>query len=125
MIAMTAASQVDTEDPRALLLGLLQELTAEYDKASAAVVDIGRRADGDGDDEIDAGARTALREHQLSLMATILERRVQVEHALDRIAAGTYGRCEVCRQPISAERLAAFPAATSCVTCKRAHERRG
>jgi RNA polymerase-binding transcription factor DksA len=58
-------------------------------------------------------------------MATIRERLVQVERALDRIEAGTYGLCETCAQEISAERLEAFPAATTCVTCKRAGERRG
>jgi DnaK suppressor protein len=124
-MTMTVASQVNADDIRSHLEGLYRELTAEYANASAAVVDIGRRADTDGDDEVDAGAKTALREHQLSLMATIQERLVQVERALERIAAGTYGRCETCGEEISPERLEAFPAATTCVTCKRAGERRG
>jgi DnaK suppressor protein len=124
-MTMTVASQINADDIRSLLQGLYRELSSEYEQASAAVVDIGRRADTDGDDEVDAGAKTALREHQLSLMATIRERLVQVERALDRIEAGTYGLCETCAQEISAERLEAFPAATTCVTCKRAGERRG
>jgi DnaK suppressor protein len=124
-MTMTVASQINADDIRSLLQGLYRELSSEYEQASAAVVDIGRRADTDGDDEVDAGAKTALREHQLSLMATIRERLVQVERALDRIEAGTYGLCETCAQEISAERLEAFPSATTCVTCKRAGERRG
>jgi DnaK suppressor protein len=124
-MTMTVASQVNADDIRAHLEGLYRELSAEYENASAAVVDIGRRADTDGDDEVDAGAKTALREHQLSLMATIQERLVQVERALERIESGTYGRCETCGQDISPERLEAFPAATTCVSCKRAGERRG
>jgi DnaK suppressor protein len=115
---------VPTGDVRALLNGLYLELSAEYDEAIAAMADIGRRADIDGD-EIDAGAKTALREHQLSLIASIDERRVQVERALERMDLGTYGQCETCHKPISRERLEAFPAATSCVSCKQAHERRG
>lgn len=122
---MTMASQINADDIRSLLEGLYRELSSEYERASAAVVDIGRRADTDGDDEVDAGAKTALREHQLSLMATIRERLVQVERALERIEAGTYGRCETCAQEISPERLEAFPSATTCVSCKRAGERRG
>jgi DnaK suppressor protein len=123
-MTMTVASHVNADDIRSHLQGLYRELTSEYEQASAAVVDIGRRADTDGDDEVDAGAKTALREHQLSLMATIQERLVQVERALERIEAGTYGHCEVCAELISPERLEAFPSATTCVSCKRAGERR-
>ena len=121
---MTVVSQFDMPAVRAHLEALYLELTAEYDDAAAAVVDIGRHNGSDGDDEVDTGAKTALREHHLSLMLGIDERRSQVEHALERIASGTYGRCESCGEPISAERLEAFPAATLCVTCKRAGERR-
>jgi DnaK suppressor protein len=124
-MTMTVASQVNADDIRSVLQGLYRELSSEYEQASAAIVDIGRRADTDGDDEVDAGAKTALREHQLSLMATIQERLVQVERALERIESGTYGKCETCGQPISPERLEAFPSATTCVACKRAGERRG
>jgi RNA polymerase-binding transcription factor len=124
-MTMTVASQVNADDIRSLLQGLYRELSSEYEQASAAVVDIGRRSDTAGDDEVDAGAKTALREHQLSLMATIQERLIQVERALQRIEAGTYGQCETCGQAISPERLEAFPSATTCVACKRAGERRG
>jgi DnaK suppressor protein len=123
-MTMTVASHVNADDIRSLLQGLYRELSTEYEQAGAAIVDIGRRADTDGDDEVDAGAKTALREHQLSLMATIQERLVQVERALERIEAGTYGHCETCGEPISPERLEAFPSATTCVACKRAGERR-
>jgi DnaK suppressor protein len=48
----------------------------------------------------------------------------QTEHALDRLDAGEYGWCETCTEEIPVARLAAFPAATLCVTCKTAAERR-
>jgi DnaK suppressor protein len=121
---MTAVSQLDMHEVRAILQGLYLELTAEYDEAAAAIVDIGRHTDTDGDDEVDTGAKTALREHHLSLMMGIDERRSQVERALERLDAGTYGRCETCDQQISIERLEAFPSATLCVRCKQAGERR-
>src|SRR3977135_3491948 len=91
-MTMTVASQINADDIRSLLQGLYRELSSEYEQARPAGVDIGRRADTDGDDEVDAGAKTALREHQLSLMATIRERLVQVERALERIESGTDGR---------------------------------
>ena len=55
---------------------------------------------------------------------TILERVTQVERALERLDEGSYGWCERCGNPIPVERLAAFPSATLCVTCKQLEERR-
>lgn len=40
-----------------------------------------------------------------------------IEHALERIDAGTYGRCEACRMAIPFERLEAIPSARFCVAC--------
>ena len=37
--------------------------------------------------------------------------------ALERLASGTYGRCEECEGPISEARLEAMPAARLCITC--------
>ncbi len=39
----------------------------------------------------------------------------EVDGALERMAAGTYGLCEVCREPIEAERLAADPLLRFCI----------
>ncbi len=39
-----------------------------------------------------------------------------VEHALAKIAAGTYGTCELCGTPIEQERLTINPAARTCVS---------
>ena len=41
----------------------------------------------------------------------------EVKEAVERIDAGTFGRCEHCRRPISRERLAAVPYARHCVAC--------
>ena len=71
------------------------------------------------DDEHDPeGATIAFERSQLS---AALERAAaevaEVDRALDRLAAATYGRCEVCGAEIPAGRLAARPTATRCVTC--------
>jgi RNA polymerase-binding protein DksA len=47
----------------------------------------------------------------------------EIEAALERIEAGTYGTCRTCGQPISEERLEAIPYATQCIDCKRREER--
>jgi DnaK suppressor protein len=41
----------------------------------------------------------------------------EIDAALARQAAGSYGICVVCGQPIGAERLAARPATDRCITC--------
>ena len=38
-----------------------------------------------------------------------------VDHALSRIESGSYGECEVCAEPIEAQRLQALPYATLCM----------
>jgi DnaK suppressor protein len=49
---------------------------------------------------------------------------LQSERALARIAAGTYGVCESCGEPIGKARLQVFPRATLCMGCKQKQERR-
>ncbi|MBN1441745.1 MAG: TraR/DksA family transcriptional regulator [Planctomycetes bacterium] len=46
----------------------------------------------------------------------------QIDAALDKIAAGTYGTCEECEMPIARARLEALPFASLCVACKRLRE---
>jgi len=45
-----------------------------------------------------------------------------INAALDRINAGTYGRCEQCGKPIPAGRLKTVPYVTRCVECAREAE---
>jgi DnaK suppressor protein len=103
---------------RRLLEGLYLELAAEVDEATAAAHTAGSLADRSGEDEIDTGSRTSQREQQIGVLANIQARQAQVERALQRIDAGTYGRCETCGSAIAPERLEAFPSVTSCVACK-------
>ena len=46
-------------------------------------------------------------------------RLADVYAAVTAVEAGTYGRCETCGRPIAAERLAARPAARTCIDCAR------
>jgi DnaK suppressor protein len=49
----------------------------------------------------------------------------QIEHALQRIAGGVYGRCEYCGGKIAEPRLNALPYTNSCIECQRENERTG
>jgi len=79
--------------------------------------------DGPGDDA-DAGTKTFEREHEMSLANNSRDLLQQVERALARLDAGTYGRCESCGAAIPKARLQAFPRVTLCVSCKQREERR-
>ena len=48
----------------------------------------------------------------------------EVVSAIDRIAAGTFGVCIDCGQPIPDKRLEALPASARCMDCQRASEQR-
>ncbi len=72
---------------------------------------------GDKDDE--NAAEVATFEKNLSLEKTLEISLFNVNKALEKVELGNYGLCERCKQPISPERLAAFPSATACMSCKQ------
>jgi RNA polymerase-binding transcription factor DksA len=71
------------------------------------------------DDEHDPeGSTVAYERAQLTaILAATRQRLADLDEALARLAAGSYGRCERCGRPIPAERLAVRPAARTCVAC--------
>jgi DnaK suppressor protein len=122
----TARSQADIDLIRLALEARFNELTGEYDEAllQSQVLRLVEVGDTAGDDQADSGTKTAERDTAQSLLRTILDRRAQFEHALSRLADGTYGWCEGCSASIPVERLEIFPSATTCVSCKQSRERR-
>src|SRR5829696_1130532 len=71
----------------------------------------------------DTGSFTFARERDLSLAGNAKDLIDKVEHALGRIDAGGFGRCEACGGPIEAERLDALPYATLCLADARRQAR--
>jgi DnaK suppressor protein len=73
----------------------------------------------------DDGQEVFLRERNLALQSTSQERIDEINVALARMDAGTYGICENCGKPIPPERLEALPFATRDVACQALleHER--
>jgi DnaK suppressor protein len=124
--AKPARSAAETERIRAALAARRDELREEYDLHLAEIAELQRDRlnDSAGDDQADTGSKTFEREQEISLAHSILERTTQVERALERLDEGSYGWCERCGNAIPVERLAAFPSATLCVSCKQLEERR-
>ena len=71
------------------------------------------------DDEHDPeGATVAYERAQVSaLLDRAHARLAELDEAMTRLTAGTYGCCEGCGEPIGDARLEALPAATHCVAC--------
>ncbi|MEU4427439.1 TraR/DksA family transcriptional regulator [Actinoplanes sp. NPDC024001] len=57
-----------------------------------------------------------------ALLAATRQSLEQITSALNRIADGSYGRCERCTTAIPAERLEALPHARLCVPCQQKHQ---
>jgi DnaK suppressor protein len=46
-----------------------------------------------------------------------------IDESLERIEAGSYGKCVRCESPLPEKRLEALPWARHCITCQDLHER--
>jgi DnaK suppressor protein len=125
-LRQTGRSEKEIDQIRVNLQQRYDELHAEYEHAVVSNQRLSREYidDAAGDDDADSGTKTSERDRELSVLRSILDRREQVEHALERLAEGAYGWCEGCRSAIPVERLAVFPWATACVACKQHRERR-
>jgi DnaK suppressor protein len=74
---------------------------------------------GGTDDEHDPeGATLAFeRQHAAALLEQARDQQAAIEAALERVREGRYGLCSRCGQPIGDDRLAARPAALTCIRC--------
>jgi DnaK suppressor protein len=108
-----------TGDPlleeRVAALAQIEALTREFDGVVAA-----SRASNADDEHDPEGATIAFERQQVvALLEQARRRLADVEAALARRDSGGYGTCENCARPIAPERLAARPAARTCIDCAR------
>lgn len=93
----------------ALRDGVRSELSGEPENAS-----ISELSDAD-QHPADVGTETAARESDVALLDSLNGELDDVETALARLEDGTYGLCQACGRPISAERMEALPATPFCI----------
>ena len=108
---------------RALLNDRLVELRAEVQAAQQARAESGRATEHEVEDRKDEAAQ-----QQFERLGDVQEQRdidelAQVESALSRLDAGSYGNCADCGEPIALQRLRVQPAAQRCAGCQQALER--
>jgi RNA polymerase-binding transcription factor DksA len=65
----------------------------------------------------DSSQVTAERSELEALAGTLGDTLLEIEEALGKLDAGTYGACESCGGPIAEARLDAMPAAKLCINC--------
>ena len=108
------------------MTGAAQRLAAERAGTEARVAALRRDFDAiassssaGADDEHDPeGSSTAFeRQHVAALLEQAEGQLAEIARAEARLEDGSYGRCERCGRPIAAERLAARPAAATCIAC--------
>jgi DnaK suppressor protein len=94
-------------------------LASEQARLQAELKEIGFADEGSGlnydSNFADSSQVTAERGEAERLATELREALEEVEAAIERVAAGSYGKCEVCGKPIGAARLEAMPAARLCI----------
>src|ERR1700759_598355 len=95
-------------------------LTAERDRVSGELEAIGIDSGANDSGFADSGQVTAERGEVDALVGTLRDTLSDIDDALAKIDAGTYGMCEQCGKPIGEARLEAMPAARLCITCASA-----
>ncbi|MGH9712585.1 MAG: TraR/DksA family transcriptional regulator [Candidatus Acidiferrales bacterium] len=97
---------------------LLVEKCAELQREGTSVGAVIPRAGGLEGDVVDQASADAEAELQIRLHQTDGRLLRAIEEALGRIRNGTFGACEVCKQPISKASLEAVPWTRGCRECK-------
>ena len=62
-------------------------------------------------------ASEAMEERYSTLLSQVRQDLDAVEEAMRRLEQGSYGRCDGCGAPLSAEHLETRPASALCATC--------
>ena len=118
---MTVADKF-LEEQRALLLAeretysrQAEDLRAEAEQLAAEM----EPGDVQFDEESgEGGTMNVERERDLALSAQARGLVDEIDRALAKLDAGTYGVCERCGEPIKRARLKALPYAALCIACK-------
>jgi RNA polymerase-binding protein DksA len=97
---------------RRVLEDMLKRLTPEIDSMIDAVRDEYQvPGEHDAKPSLAVDKQVHLEQNEEALFTAIRE-------ALDRIDAGTFGRCQQCGREIAAQRLRAVPYAAHCIECQ-------
>jgi DnaK suppressor protein len=104
------------------------ELEARRDRTRERVATLAKRPERGasqgfgkriGDGTVEAISRLT----EIGVGSALEEGLARTERALEKLDDGTYGRCDVCGDPIPPKRLEAMPDAILCIACAGAQRR--
>jgi RNA polymerase-binding transcription factor DksA len=98
---------------RARLAGQVESLQREFD----AIVESSELVSTDDEHDPDGSTIAFERQMVAALLSEARHGVGELDAAIERVDAGTYGRCARCGGEISTERLDALPAAATCIRC--------
>lgn len=135
MAETTRAETSRTKQPKALSKRVVAALRTQLEADRSALIAQIASLDADfrdeswkeprSDDDAETGSATFERERTMSLAQNARVLVAEIDKALARMDAGSYGQCVSCGEDIAAERLEALPQAVYCLDCKRRAERSG
>jgi DnaK suppressor protein len=101
-----------------------RERVAALEREFAGLAEAASAAGTDDEHDPEGATLAFERQHAAALLEAAREQVAAWDDALRRLDEGRYGVCDRCGQPIGAERLAARPAAVTCVRCAGGGRRR-
>jgi RNA polymerase-binding protein DksA len=101
---------------RPILLEILRQLGGKVERMEEMVLLSDQSASSDESEEF--GSEGYMRDFQLGLIENEDEILQNVQEALNRLDAGTFGTCESCEALIPERRLQVVPYARFCVKCQ-------
>ena len=107
----TDAARQRLESERERLSATLANLEADAEAQKESLQELSVVDEHQGD----IGTETFEREKDLSIIESVQAGLQDIERALQRLADGSYGTCEICGKDIGDDRLDALPAARFCV----------
>jgi RNA polymerase-binding transcription factor DksA len=109
----------DLQKVRSNLTSVKKRLLDELEQLNAAGRPSEERREGSPFGKREEEATESLElERRLAMEKNIKEQLADVDNALGKFTAGTYGACESCGKPIEPARLEALPHARLCLNCK-------
>jgi RNA polymerase-binding protein DksA len=123
------ASQDAQQEIRARLQSERERLQSEMDGLREGVNSETFQED-EGNDTVslhpaDDASELFEREKNLTVLNTLQTSLDDIDRALAKVDAGTYGVCDNCGRPIGEKRLEAMPSAAYCIECQSVLERTG
>jgi RNA polymerase-binding transcription factor DksA len=112
----------------AFLTDVKNKLAKDYNAITSRIGSMFSKGKGlfeeHGTKDEENAAEVAEYQNRLSLEKNLEKAKGEIEEALKKVEAGTYGICQECGNPIESERLKIMPSATTCVACiKKARQK--